>query len=414
MYIYIVFLAVISFFLNFAPLFASDFFSANFMRHGANYFNSVPHCEDFYSAKSAGIEFMRIAPNKWRVKRDNFNLGDFLIKNSKSYVSKNTKIHPQDIKYLNQILTCADKAQIKVILTMLSLPHNRWRQHNNGVQQRDIWKKTSYQKQAMQVWLQLIPKIKHHSSIVAYNIKNEPSPERVKLNLLNDWTEITNYQKWQKKVQNTPQDLNKFYSNAVKQIRSVDKKHYIVLDSGYYATPAAFSVLQPINDKHILYSFHMYIPFAYTNFKININNKYSYPGKIPFGEKFSQFAYWDKAQIHNFLKVITNWQTKHKVPSNQILVGEFGVNRSFNGAEQYLHDLIHEFNNNKWHWAFYSYREDSWQAMDYELGNKKALGAQYWKDINNQKVPISTYNKHSPCKTPVWKAIYTELGNLCN
>ncbi|MNO02626.1 hypothetical protein D3C81_2230870 [compost metagenome] len=34
----------------------------------------------------------------------------------------------------------------------------------------------------------------------------------------------------------------------------------------------------------------------------------------------------------------------------------------------------------KLHWAFYSFREDSWDGMDYELGSAKVPWA-YWQAI---------------------------------
>jgi hypothetical protein len=58
-------------------------------------------------------------------------------------------------------------------------------------------------------------------------------------------------------------------------------------------------------------------------------------------------------------------------------VGEFGCSRKVEGVEKYLSDLIEIFNKNGWHWSFYSYREDVWDGMDYELGTGK-LPANYW------------------------------------
>ena len=71
------------------------------------------------------------------------------------------------------------------------------------------------------------------------------------------------------------------------------------------------------------------------------------------------------------------WTKKHNVPSNRIWVSEFGCDRSIDGAEQYLADVIDVFNKNKWHWSFYAFREDVWPAMDYELGAGKVIHT-YW------------------------------------
>ncbi len=37
-------------------------------------------------------------------------------------------------------------------------------------------------------------------------------------------------------------------------------------------------------------------------------------------------------------------------------------------AAEYLRDLVEIFERERWHWLFYSFREDNWEGMDYELG----------------------------------------------
>ena len=158
-----------------------------------------------------------------------------------------------------------------------------------------------------------------------------------------------------------------------------------------YATPWAIQYLKPIDDANTLYSFHMYEPYAYTTRKIN-NGRYSYPGALPYlledaeNDSFlkTSITHWNKCELNDFLKPIVEWQEKYKIPSSQILVGEFGCDRIATGAEKYLADLIEIFNTNNWHWAFYSFREDCWDSMDYELGQGK-LSWQYWEAIENGK-----------------------------
>ena len=48
------------------------------------------------------------------------------------------------------------------------------------------------------------------------------------------------------------------------------------------------------------------------------------------------------------------------------------------GVGQYLEDSLAIFERNGWHWAFYAFREDEWDGMDYELGTGPA-GAAYWE-----------------------------------
>ena len=59
---------------------------------------------------------------------------------------------------------------------------------------------------------------------------------------------------------------------------------------------------------------------------------------------------------------------KHGIPSNRILVTEFGISREVQGAQQYLEDLISLFQRFKWSWLLFSFRDEEWDALDYELG----------------------------------------------
>lgn len=45
------------------------------------------------------------------------------------------------------------------------------------------------------------------------------------------------------------------------------------------------------------------------------------------------------------------------------------------------------FREQEWHFAFYAFREDVWEGMDYELGDQK-LTWSYWKAIEKKVVPV--------------------------
>ena len=65
---------------------------------------------------------------------------------------------------------------------------------------------------------------------------------------------------------------------------------------------------------------------------------------------------------------IEKWQHKWRIPSQRMLIGEFGLARETRGARDYLKDLLEIFDYHRWSWCAYAYREDAWDAMDYELG----------------------------------------------
>lgn len=328
---------------------------------GTNYFNALPSRAWFESAAAANIKFVRLTFEKWKGAER-----DFLIGNADEYKG----IVESDYQKLISVLNIADSLKIKIVLTPISLPGARWVQNNNGIKDGRLWKDEKYQNQTCEFWGDLAQRLKNHPAIVGYNIQNEPHPE-IYFGNPSFWkNELNN---WYQTVKGTPADLNLFYSKVISAIRKVDAQTPIIIESGLYATPWAFTYLEKINDPNIIYSFHMYEPYHFTTQKIN-NGQYQYPGEIPIEENGTVFGL-NKNSLKEFLNPVVDWSKKHNVPASRIWVGEFGCSRKTMGAEKYLSDLIEIFNENQWHWSFYSFREDVWDNMDYELGT----GNVFWK-----------------------------------
>lgn len=359
----------------------------NVQRKGANYFNQTPSDDWFIAAKEAGIQFARLAPDKWKCERR-----DFLIGDADSF----TKISHQDLETLKAVLDQAQRNDVKVVITLLSLPGSRWKQNNQDRDDLRIWEQKAYRDQAILFWRNLAKALKNHPAIVGYNILNEPHPER--LSGHSDYRQI-NFLKWHASIKESLADLNLFYQDIVHAIREVDSLTPIIVDTGLYATPWAITYLTPIKDNNIIYSFHMYEPYAYTTRKIN-NERFTYPGNVPlhFEDAVNTNPHailinWDSETLKQFLLPVLEWQARHSIPSSRVLVGEFGCDRTSKGAEKYLSNLIDIFNAYNWHWAFYSFREDCWDSMDYELGSGK-LPWEYWEAIE-QKTSLDTFRKEN-------------------
>lgn len=357
-------------------------------KRGTNLFNKIEKAERLKAAKDFGVQFVRIAPNKWLNGRSVAFEGDFLLGRPGQYKS----VIKDDLRLLKKVLDDAHGKGLKVVLTMLSLPNARWRQHNNDIEERLIWTDFKYQEDAFKFWRELAVALKDHPAIVGYNIRNEPTPEFLEPKL-KDWY-TGDYAAWYKRVKGTPADLNLFYKKAVAAIRESDSATPIILDSGHYATPWAFKVLEPLEDQNVIYSFHMYEPYDW-NSRHN-KGRYEYPGKVAVGESGKEkVILWNKGELEKFFAPVIEWQKKYEISSSRILVGEFGVYRLNKGALDYMRDLIDIFNSQKWHWAFYSFREDNWDGMDYELGTGKA-GWKYWQAIEAGKIPDASVYKPNP------------------
>jgi endoglucanase len=326
-------------------------------KRGANVFNKKMIRQDIKAAKLFGINFIRLAPDKFSSKER-----DFLIGNADHYQG----LVKEDLNYLKEILTMYQEEEMPVVLTMLSLPGSRWKQNNGDKDDLRIWTSPEFQMQAAQFWQDLCRELKDYSNIVGINILNEPHPER-----LYDKESIHINEVNQAEVQNT---LFEFYKLVISEIRKVDVQVPIILDSSSYGDSKTFMLLKPQNAPNILYSFHMYEPFIYTNAKLN-GGRFSYPGNV--GDEF-----WDAQALKRYMQHVSDFQKKYNIPSSSILVGEFGGNRQSKGLDSYFKDLLTIFREQNWHYAFYAFREDDWEGMDYELGNKK-VPLDYWEASEN-------------------------------
>jgi len=275
---------------------------------------------------------------------------------------------------------------------------------NNNKRDLRLWKESKFQDQAIQFWKDLAQRLKGHPAIVGFNIVNEPHPELAH-GKHSFWD--GKLAQWYETVKGSEGDLNLFYDKVIKAIRSVDSDTPIVIESGLFGTPWAFDYLEPIKDENIIYSFHMYEPYEYTTKRIN-EGKYSYPSQMPIEDLGEPFLL-NRGGLINFLKPIDKWSTKNQIPSNRIWVGEFGGNRHVKGIDFYIKDLISIFNEKEWHWSFYSYREDTWEGMDYELGTQK-VHYKYWEYQEANTLHLNYSNLYDRVKgNDLWKIISYEF-----
>lgn len=358
---YIVALVLVAVLSNFHPAFAGDkqdFW--NIQRAGANCFNVDVDDEWMRAARERHIQFVRLSFSRWK---SSAGSRDFLLGNADNYRS----LPEVDLKKLIAGLDLAQKWGIKIIVTPLSLPGGRWAQQtSNGKPDLRIWRDGVYQEQAASFWRDLAKALREHPAVVGYNIINEPMPERATEPPLND-SLVEGFGEWyQTRARGTPADLNAFYRKVVAAIRQVDQETPVVLDAGQYATVNAFDYLEPIVDPCIIYSFHQYEPGAYTNFREN-KGQILYPGAV---KSEDDTRTWNARAIERYVGRVSEWAKRHNVDHSRILAGEFGVHRKLPGAAEYLADNIAAFNKFGWHWAFYSFREDGWDGMDYELGTR--------------------------------------------
>jgi hypothetical protein len=197
---------------------------------------------------------------------------------------------------------------------------------------------------------------------VAYDPLNEPHPEReAKLD-----ADEPKFEAWWKEARGTSADLDRFYARIVAAIRDADAYTPVMVEGYGYGGVAGLTFLKPIADPAVLYSFHFYDPWQYTTFRAN-KGRYAYPGGMPDAWDGPPRA-WERTALDRRLGPVAQWADRHGIPAKRIVTAEFGCDRLVPGARDYLYDLAGALDRRRWHWAFYSFREDVWARMDYEMG----------------------------------------------
>ena len=334
---------------------------------GGNSFNRLPPDQAYFDAlQDYGASWVRLSYDKWQPAER-----DYLIGNADQYQGLVAK----DLQQLKTTLDRAHAAGLKVVITPLSLPGMRWAQNNGDRFDDRLWQDKRFWTQSAAFWRDLAAVLKEHPAVAAYNLINEPAPE--KQAGLAEHADAAKMRDWYEKQVGSARDLPGFYQTLISAIREVDSLTPIMVDAGWYGAADAFSYWPaPLADSRVLYSFHMYEPYAATSApNLQRARPYTYPGLVPFAAGMQK---WDPNRVRSYLQLPLDWAAQHAIPANRMVAGEFGCMRKLPGCQQYLEDVLSALEAARVHWAFYSFREDSWDGMDYELGSANVPWA-YWK-----------------------------------
>ncbi|MDB4385079.1 glycoside hydrolase family 5 protein [Opitutaceae bacterium] len=360
-------------------------------RKGGNCFNQTVDAAYFAAARELGLDYIRLVPDKWATEHRDFLVGD---------CDNYTGLVPADLAQVIEVLDLAHAHDQRVIFGMLSLPGNRWRQHNEMQSDYRLWQDQSYRDQALAFWRDLATALQNHPAILAFNPLNEPHPE------LGDGIEDysgTEFTDWLTRHRGTLRDLDRFNREVIAAIRSAAPKTPILIEGYNHGSAKGLAALKPVKDPQVLYSFHFYEPWNYTASRAN-GGKYTYPDAMPDWWN-SPPSTWTINNLRERMQPVADWAAAHRVPSSRVVVAEFGCERLVAGATTYLTDVVSLLNEFGWHWAFYSFREDAWQAMDYELGTHPKNGA-YWSAVDKGNV-TQLYDSESD----LWQIFVREFAN---
>lgn len=370
---------------------AMDFW--NTPQRGANSFKDAPPDAAYFRALHGyGATWVRLSFSGWRSAETG---REFLFGSLDDYQG----LVRADLAIFRAVLDTAQAAGVKVVVTPLSLPGARTKQQNNDQFDDRLWSDKRYWQQSAAFWRDLAAALKDHPAVVAYNLVNEPVPERK--GGLEEHATAAVMRAWYAKARGGTRDLPAFYELLVAAVRSADARTPIMLDAGFYAAADAFNYWpEPISDPRILYAYHMYEPWAATSApNMKRETPFRYPGDAPNGERTE---HWDAARVRDYLQQPIQWAGKHQVPMSRMVAAEFGCVRRWPDCPRYLEDVLSVLEGNGVHWAFFSFRGD-WDGFDYELGAGK-LPWQYW-EAQEQGKPYELQRGPNPVFDPILRRL---------
>lgn len=335
---------------------------------GGNSFNATEPDKAYFDALAAtGATWVRLTFSKWKGEGRDFLLGD---------ADHYKALPPKDLAKLREALDAAHAAGLKVVVTPLSLPGARWKQQNDGAFDDRLWSDPAFADQALKFWSDLAAALKDHPAVAGYNLINEPAPE--KTTGLAENGAMADIRAWQEKNSGGTRDLPKLYTRIIEAIRAVDPVTPVMVDSGYYANPRALAAWpKRLADDKVLYAFHMYEPYDATSApNMKRETPLRYPGATTdyAGGKMT----WGRNAVANHIDAAFDWAKAQGLPPTRVVAAEFGCMRLWPDCGTYLTDVMDAVEAKGGHWAFYSFREDEWEGMDYELPAKVKPGQFYW------------------------------------
>lgn len=326
-------------------------------RKGGNAFNMAPQGDKYYAALAdAGATWVRLMLGKWETAGR-----DFLMGSADAYEG----LVEADLAALIAELDSAHEAGLRVVIAPVTLPGTRWAQHNDGEYDDRLWSDDAYQLQAVNFWVDLASELKQHPAVVAYDILNEPAPERLSGPAEN--SPMAALEDWQRLQDGGTRDLRTFYTKVIAGIRKVDANTPIMVGGGWYANPRSLAAWPgPLPDDRVLYAFHMYEPYAATSAgNMRREKPLRYPGAVTLYD--GQELAWSRQSVTSHIDFAYAWAARHGVPSSRVVASEFGCMRRWADCAAYLTDVLDAVDARNGHWAFYAFREDEWDGMDYEL-----------------------------------------------
>ncbi|MBS1773036.1 MAG: cellulase family glycosylhydrolase [Bacteroidetes bacterium] len=271
---------------------------------------------------------------RWQITSNGFSFSAEELTHKESYY----RMVDLALRRGDEIIALCEKLGIKVVIDLHELPGGQY----NGTSVNTLFKDKEWQDVFRKVWKQIAERYKNNSTVVGYDLANEPIEGSVPDGVMN----------WYQLATATAMD-----------IRAIDKQHSIIFEGSPRGLLEALCTLRPIPVPGMVYSLHYYSPARFTLQNIDKETEYiSYPGNIDGHE-------WNIETIRKSMQAVIRWQKKYKT---HVYVGEFSAIRwaPAQSAYYYMNDCITLFEEAGWDWSYHAFRE--WSGWSVEYGNRRS------------------------------------------
>jgi hypothetical protein len=234
---------------------------------------------------------------------------------------------------LDQHIAWARKNNLWLVLLLFTFPDDCYEGYTY---QCPYWHDAALQQEVLDFWVDVASRYKDEPVIAGYDLLNEPTPPQPDGPLT--WFALA-------------QEMR----DAIYQ---VDPNHLVFVEydpSGKYR--------HILNGNNIVYSTHIYTPFAITH--AEAPSDITYPGSIPHN---SSLVWWDKdalagkgdprANLRTTYAI--DWAEENNVP---MYIGEFGTRAWIDGHLTYLEDIFDLLDSWNLHYAHFAWRGTSYEAF---------------------------------------------------
>lgn len=223
------------------------------------------------------------------------------------------------VAYLDRAIRWAKQNDLRVILDMHAAPgaqNHDWHSDSDG--RALFWTKRSYQDRAAALWQFLADRYRAEEAVAGYDLLNET-------------------------VLQDPKCMNRYYHQAIKAIRSVDREHMIFVEGNRWAQDLV--CLDEFSDDNLVLGIHFYEPLEFTfNFVPGLT--------YPLGKGRQR---WDGKVMRKRLEGYAKIAKKRGRP---LWCGEFGVNArgGLFGEHLWLQDILAHFRALDIHWHYWTWK----------------------------------------------------------